>query len=119
MPLYEYRCQKCGTHLEKIRKFSDPPLTKCEKCDGKLERLLSSPAFKFKGTGWYITDYANKNSSAEKEKSEKENTDGAPSGKNEKGAADKSGKSSTGDTTKSTDSSAAVKPADSKSRSRK
>lgn len=119
MPLYEYRCLKCGTRLEKIRKFSDPPFTKCEKCGGKLERLLSSPAFKFKGTGWYITDYANKSSPSETEKSEKEKIDGGPPGKSEKGAVDKSGKSSPGDTAKSTESSAATKPADSKSRSRK
>jgi putative FmdB family regulatory protein len=119
LPLYEYRCLKCGTQFEKIRKFSDPHLTKCEKCGGQLERLLSSPAFKFKGTGWHVTDYPSKSSPAEKEKREKEKTDAAPSGKNDKGAVDKSGKSSTGDTTKSTDPSAATKPADSKSRPRK
>ena len=62
MPLYEYRCTKCGTHFERIQKFSDAPLTKCEKCGGKLERLLSSPAIQFKGTGWYVTDYARKSS---------------------------------------------------------
>jgi putative FmdB family regulatory protein len=119
LPLYEYRCLKCGTHIEKIRKFSDPPLTKCEKCGGKLERLLSSPAFKFKGTGWYVTDYAGKVSPGEKEKAEKDKTDAAPSGKIEKDAADKSDKSSTGDTTKPTEPSAAAKPAEPKSRSRK
>jgi len=119
LPLYEYRCLKCGTRVEKIRKFSDPPFTKCENCGGKLERLLSSPAFKFKGAGWYVNDYPSKSSPAEKEKAEKEKTGDASSGKNEKGATDKSGKSSTGDAAKSTDSSAATKPADSKSRSRK
>lgn len=60
MPLYEYLCKKCGQRTEKIRKFSDPPLTKCEKCGGKLEQLLSSPAIQFKGAGWYVTDYAKK-----------------------------------------------------------
>ncbi|MGH9450503.1 MAG: FmdB family zinc ribbon protein [Terriglobia bacterium] len=60
MPLYEYQCRKCGSHFEKIRKFSDPPLTKCEKCGGKLEQLLSSPAIQFKGSGFYINDYAKK-----------------------------------------------------------
>jgi len=60
LPLYEYQCQQCKAQFEKIQKFSDPPLTKCERCGGKLERLLSSPAIQFKGSGWYITDYARK-----------------------------------------------------------
>jgi len=64
VPLYEYRCLKCGATVEKIQKFSDPPLTRCEKCKGKLEKLLSSPAIQFKGSGWYITDYAKKSSKA-------------------------------------------------------
>ncbi len=62
MPLYEYECVKCGATVEKIQKFSDPPLTVCEKCGGKLERLISSPAIQFKGSGWYVTDYARKSS---------------------------------------------------------
>lgn len=60
MPLYEYQCSKCGKRIEKIQKFSDRPLAKCEYCGGKLERLLSSPAIQFKGSGWYVTDYARK-----------------------------------------------------------
>lgn len=67
MPLYEYQCKKCKAHFEKIRKFSDPPLTKCEKCGGPLEQLLSSPAFQFKGSGWYVTDYARKPDSGKTE----------------------------------------------------
>ena len=62
MPLYEYQCKKCGRKMEKIRKFSDPPLTVCEKCGGELEQLISSPAIQFKGAGWYVTDYAKKSS---------------------------------------------------------
>jgi len=62
LPLYEYACQHCGQHIEKIQKFSDPPLTKCEKCGGSLKRVLSSPAIQFKGSGWYVTDYARKSS---------------------------------------------------------
>ena len=58
MPLYEYRCENCGESFEVMQKFVDEPLTVHEKCGGKVERLLSAPAFQFKGSGWYITDYA-------------------------------------------------------------
>ena len=64
MPLYEYECESCGTRIERIQRFSDPPLTTCEKCGGPLRKLLSSPAIQFKGSGWYITDYARKPESA-------------------------------------------------------
>lgn len=60
MPLYEYECKKCGHRFEKIRKFSDKPLAKCPECGGQLEQLLSAPAVQFKGSGWYVTDYAKK-----------------------------------------------------------
>lgn len=60
MPLYEYRCRKCGVQIERLRRFSDPPLETCESCGGKLERLVSSPAIQFKGSGWYVTDYSRK-----------------------------------------------------------
>lgn len=59
MPLYEYECPKHGT-FEQIQKFSDPPLSKCPTCGGPVEKLMSAPAIQFKGTGWYITDYARK-----------------------------------------------------------
>jgi putative FmdB family regulatory protein len=58
MPLYEYRCEKCGDLFEVRQKFSDEPLTTHEKCGGAVHRLLSAPALQFKGSGWYITDYA-------------------------------------------------------------
>ncbi len=58
MPIYEYRCTKCERRFEVIQKFSDQPLTVHEECGGAVERLLSAPAFQFKGTGWYVTDYA-------------------------------------------------------------
>jgi putative FmdB family regulatory protein len=58
MPLYEYECSACGHHFEVIRKFSDPPEEKCPKCSGLVRKLQSAPAFQFKGTGWYVTDYA-------------------------------------------------------------
>jgi putative FmdB family regulatory protein len=58
MPLYEYECDTCGHRVEKIQKFSDPPLETCEKCGGPVHKMQSAPAFQFKGTGWYVTDYA-------------------------------------------------------------
>src|SRR5215472_7629570 len=58
MPIYEYECEKCGHRVEKIQKFSDPPLEVCEKCGGPVHKMQSAPAFQFKGTGWYVTDYA-------------------------------------------------------------
>ena len=58
MPLYDYRCQKCGDTFEVLQKFSDQPLTAHEGCGGEVERLISPPALQFKGTGWYVTDYA-------------------------------------------------------------
>ena len=58
MPLYEYQCEKCGKVFEVIQKFVDAPLTLHEQCGGAVHRLLSAPALQFKGSGWYITDYA-------------------------------------------------------------
>jgi putative FmdB family regulatory protein len=58
MPLYEYQCDTCAHRFEVIQKFSDAPIDVCPKCGGPVKKLLSSPAIQFKGTGWYITDYA-------------------------------------------------------------
>ena len=60
MPLYEYECRKCKHRFEKIQKFSDRPEKKCPKCGGPLEKVISAAAVQFKGTGWYVTDYAKK-----------------------------------------------------------
>ena len=61
MPLYEYQCDACGCRFEVIQKFSDPPVDVCKECGkGPVQRLPSSPAIQFKGSGWYITDYAKK-----------------------------------------------------------
>lgn len=60
MPLYEYQCESCAHRFERIQKFSDPPLETCPACGGAVRKLLSSPAIQFKGSGWYITDYARK-----------------------------------------------------------
>jgi putative FmdB family regulatory protein len=69
MPLYEYQCDACGRRFERIVKFSDPPVEVCPTCGGKVHKLVSSPAFHLKGTGWYATDYSrkDKSSSAESE----------------------------------------------------
>src|SRR2546423_12255055 len=66
MPIYEYRCKKCGAHLEAFLKLSDKRPTRCRKCGGRLEKLVSTSAIQFKGEGWYVTDYARKGSGAEK-----------------------------------------------------
>jgi putative FmdB family regulatory protein len=64
MPLYEYECDACHQRFEKIQKFSDPPEDVCQKCGkGPVRKLFSSPAIQFKGTGWYVTDYAKKSGS--------------------------------------------------------
>ena len=60
MPLYEYQCDACGRRFELIRKFSDPPVETCPHCGGPVHKLFSSPAIQFKGSGFYITDYAKK-----------------------------------------------------------
>ena len=60
MPLHEYECDVCGRRFEKIQKFSDPPIEVCPTCGGHVHKLISSPAFQFKGSGWYVTDYAKK-----------------------------------------------------------
>ncbi|HET9407410.1 MAG TPA: zinc ribbon domain-containing protein [Candidatus Sulfotelmatobacter sp.] len=70
MPLYEYQCKKCGHRFEKIQKFSDPTVKKCPECGGAVEQVLSAPAVQFKGSGWYVTDYAKKSGSASSEHKE-------------------------------------------------
>jgi putative FmdB family regulatory protein len=64
MPLYEYQCDACAHRFEVIQKYSDSPIDVCPKCGGAVKKLLSSPAIQFKGTGWYITDYARKGDTA-------------------------------------------------------
>jgi putative FmdB family regulatory protein len=60
MPIYEYQCKRCHHRFERIQKFSDPHVKKCPECGGPVEQLLSPPAVQFKGSGWYVTDYAKK-----------------------------------------------------------
>lgn len=77
MPLYEYQCDACAHRFEVIQKFSDAPVEVCPKCAGVVRKLLSSPAIQFKGSGWYITDYA---------RAGKPDSGGVASGKNDPGA---------------------------------
>ena len=69
MPLYEYKCVKCGYRFERIEKLSAPTTQKCPKCGKKAERQLSSPAIQFKGSGWYVTDYGGKKGAPSSESS--------------------------------------------------
>ena len=75
MPIYEYECSKCGRIDEVLQRFSDKPLTKCRHCSGKLHKLISHSSFHLKGTGWYITDYANKSGSSQATSSPKSKQD--------------------------------------------
>jgi putative FmdB family regulatory protein len=84
MPIYEYECTKCGRIVEAWQKFSDKPLGTCKYCSGKLHKLISQSSFHLKGTGWYVTDYANKSgSSSPKRKGKKPDTETATSKKPE------------------------------------
>ena len=102
MPIYEYQCKKCKAHIEVFQKMSDKAPTKCRHCGGKLEKMLSAPAIQFKGSGWYVTDYADKgrkaaakldsdSTSNSDKKSDKKTKDASPSKKSsEKSSSSKS-----------------------------
>ncbi|UQZ89523.1 FmdB family transcriptional regulator [Deltaproteobacteria bacterium Smac51] len=67
MPIYEYQCDKCGETTEVLQKFSDNPLSDCPCCGGPMHKLMSMNSFQLKGSGWYVTDYAGKTSSPDKD----------------------------------------------------
>ncbi|MEP6903662.1 MAG: FmdB family zinc ribbon protein [Actinomycetota bacterium] len=94
MPIYEYKCLDCETHLEKMQKISEEPLKICENCGGKLEKQWSRSGFQFKGEGWYVTDYANKKSGnpekAEKAEKAEKNSAGESTAKTESASKEKS-----------------------------
>ena len=87
MPLFEYKCRKCGHHFEKIEKYTASAVKQCPKCGAKAERQLAAPAIQFKGSGWYVTDYAGKGSAA---KSTEASGDGSSDKSKEKPAEPKS-----------------------------
>ncbi|MFQ5877481.1 MAG: FmdB family zinc ribbon protein [Acidobacteriota bacterium] len=89
MPLYEYECTSCRHRFERLQKFSDPPVRRCVRCRGRVEKVLSAPGIQFKGSGWYVTDYARKGRSAEKERDKGEK---APAKEGKATAAAKSGR---------------------------
>jgi putative FmdB family regulatory protein len=98
VPLYEYQCDRDG-RFEVIRKFSDPPLKKCPTCGGPIQRLLSAPAIQFKGTGWYVTDYARKSGGeGSKDKDSGASKDSAASSSTSDSASSGSGKGDAGKT---------------------
>jgi putative FmdB family regulatory protein len=88
VPLYEYQCTKCHRRTEKIESVSGPHLKKCPHCGGKVERLLAPPAIQFKGSGWYVTDYAGKKPAASETASAEKSpaTEGAKESSKEPGA---------------------------------
>jgi len=103
MPLYEYKCQSCGEVFEVIQKFSDTPLSLHEKCGGQVERLISTSALQFKGSGWYVNDYGKGNSKEPKPKS-----DSKPDSKNGAAKTDKAnGSSGSSESSSKTDTSSA------------
>ena len=87
MPIYEYACQKCGRQHEIVQKISEKALTRCPSCKGKLTRLLSASALQFKGSGWYVTDYAR----PDRKRAEKADRDGSGGSKKSESSPAKSG----------------------------
>lgn len=93
MPLYEYKCLKCGRLTEKIESVAGPHLKKCPHCGGKVEMMLSAPAIQFKGSGWYVTDYAGKKSGGDSGKEDKPAAE-SKEGTKDAGAKDETAKDS-------------------------
>jgi putative FmdB family regulatory protein len=84
MPLYEYECKKCHHRFERIQKYSDPHVKKCPDCGGRVEQVVSAPAVQFKGSGWYVTDYAKKPSTGSGSSSSNGDSSDSNSKKDEK-----------------------------------
>ena len=106
MPLYEYKCLKCGRRTEKIENVAGPHLKKCPHCAGKVESLISAPAIQFKGSGWYVTDYAGKSGGsdkAERGKDDKSSSDKKDSDKKDASTTSDGSKESTAKDSYSTD----------------
>jgi putative FmdB family regulatory protein len=109
MPLYEYECKSCSRRFERIQKFSDPPVEVCPACGGAVRKLLSSPAIQFKGSGWYVTDYAKK-AAADKSKGAEPKTDAQGESKAEAKSESKSGPTKSESPATTSDKTTAPKP---------
>jgi putative FmdB family regulatory protein len=107
MPLYEYECKKCGHRFEKIQLYSAKIVKKCPECGGQVEQMISAPAVQFKGTGWYVTDYAKKSSSPGASGS---NDSSSKEKKDDKSKSDSSSKDSSSKETSPIESSAKQTP---------
>ena len=97
MPIYEYECRRCGHRFELIQKFSDKPRKRCPECSGAVDRLISSPAIRFKGPGWDVPDYADKEHSKEDKEAKEAKAD---SGSDDKKSGDKKADSKKADSKK-------------------
>lgn len=103
MPIYEYECRKCKAHTEVYQKITDKPRTRCPKCKGRLDKLMSASAVHFKGTGWYVTDYGGKGKKTESVEEKK-------SAAADTGTADKTKSKDTTTSKKSSESATTSKP---------
>jgi putative FmdB family regulatory protein len=92
MPIYEYQCQKCGT-FEVTQRITEKPLGKCPNCKGRVKKLISNTSFQLKGTGWYVTDYARKDTAGKGENGAKSSTDSKSESKSESKTETSSGNS--------------------------
>lgn len=95
MPIYEYQCSDCGTIEEALQKVSDAPLTNCAHCSGKLSKLISHSTFHLKGSGWYVTDYADKGKTPPATAADKSGSDPSPTPDKTKPAEKNTAKAST------------------------
>ncbi len=110
MPIYEFECQKCKAHTEVFQKMSDKPPIKCDQCGGRLEKQVSASAIQFKGSGWYVTDYAgNGKKAAEKAESEAASASDKAASPSDKAASDSDKKDSKKSDKKSKDDSPSKK----------
>ena len=99
MPIYEYQCEECEQRTEAIQRLDEPPLELCPHCGGRLRKLMSAPAFQFKGTGWYVTDYADK----KKDTKSKSKGSGKPTSSTKSDAAGSSKDTAKGGSSKASD----------------